>query len=73
MDRLFVVHVEERYLGEVVVPAKNKQEARDKAFKLMLEADSSVFSLDSAGYEIVNIDETDKEEAESNHWSVIEG
>jgi hypothetical protein len=70
--KLFVVHIEENYLGEVCVPAENEQTARKKVYQLMETADSSVFSLESSGYQIVDIYETTKDEAEANHWTIEE-
>ena len=70
--KLFVVHIEENYIGEVCVPAKTEAGARRKAYQLMQECDSSVFSLDSTGYQIVDVNETSKAEAEANNWTVIE-
>jgi len=72
MDKLFVVHIEENYIGEVCVPAQTEEEARKRAYELMKTEDSSCFSLESSGYQIIDINETDQQEAEANNWTVVE-
>lgn len=68
--KLYVVHIVESFFGEVCVPAKNKREAHNKAYHLMQECDSSVFNLDSTGYQILEVNETSKTEAEANNWTI---
>jgi hypothetical protein len=70
--QLFVVHIEENYIGEVCVPAKTETEARKRVYQVMQEYDSSVFNLDSTGYQIFDVNETSKTEAEANNWTIVE-
>lgn len=70
--KLFVVHIEENYIGQVCVPAENEHEARQQVYQLMETADSSVFSLESFGYQIMDTNETTKDEAEANNWTIAE-
>lgn len=72
-QKLYVIHAEEIMSGELVVMAKDVEGARQKFWEKVGEAEiSELLRLESGGLQIVDIDETDLQEAIDNGWDIAD-